>query len=72
YRMELSNGVLIHYPTRREQQADLTLTLTRAQLAGLLTSGSLEGVSASGDRSILATLLSLTDQPDPDFAVVTP
>jgi len=72
YRMELSNGVLIHYPTRREQQADLTLTLTRAQLAGLLTSGSLDGVSASGDRSVLATLLSLTDQPDPDFAVVTP
>jgi alkyl sulfatase BDS1-like metallo-beta-lactamase superfamily hydrolase len=28
YRMELSNGVLIHYPTKHTPAADLTLTLT--------------------------------------------
>ena len=36
YRMELSNGVLIHYPTRRADPADLVVTLTKPQLLGLL------------------------------------
>jgi alkyl sulfatase BDS1-like metallo-beta-lactamase superfamily hydrolase len=31
YRMELSNGVLIHHPTSREDPADLVVTLTRPQ-----------------------------------------
>lgn len=70
--MELSNGVLIHYPTTRAPDADLTLTLTHAQLLGLLASGSLDGITTTGDPSVLKTLLSLTDEPDPNFAVVTP
>ena len=32
--MELSNGVLIHYPTRRDDLADLVVTLTHGQLLG--------------------------------------
>jgi alkyl sulfatase BDS1-like metallo-beta-lactamase superfamily hydrolase len=72
YRMELSNGVLIHYPTKHAQDADLTLTLTHPQLLGLLASGSLQGIDAAGDPGVLKTLLSLTDEPDPSFAVVTP
>lgn len=72
YWMELSNGVLIHHPTGRARQADLTVTLTRRQLLGLLASGSLDGIETSGDSSVLRTLLALTDAPDPDFAVVTP
>jgi hypothetical protein len=36
YRMELSNGVLIHYPTTREQPADLTVRLTKPQLLGIV------------------------------------
>jgi len=72
YLMELSNGVLVHHPTRRAPQADLVLTLTHPQLLGLLGSGSLAGIDAAGDPGVLATLLSLTDQPDPSFAIVTP
>jgi alkyl sulfatase BDS1-like metallo-beta-lactamase superfamily hydrolase len=72
YRMELSNGVLIHYPTKHTQDADLTLTLTRPQFLGLLASGSLQGIDAAGDPGVLKTLLSLADEPDPSFAVVTP
>ena len=70
--MELSNGVLMHHPTRRTPRADLTLTMTRPQLLGRLASGSLDGIETTGDQSVLGTLVSLTDQPDPDFAVVTP
>jgi len=72
YWMELSNGVLIHYPTRRSPKADLTLTLTRPQLLGILASGSLDGAGAQGDPGVLRTLMSLTDEPDPSFPVVTP
>jgi len=72
YFMQLSNGVLIHYPTRRTPQADLTVTLTHPQLLGLLASGSLDGIGTTGDQSVLATLVGLTDEPDPSFPVITP
>jgi alkyl sulfatase BDS1-like metallo-beta-lactamase superfamily hydrolase len=72
YFMELSNGALIHYPTSRSPAADLTISLTRAQLAGLLASGSTQAVQADGDLGVLKTLIDLTDAPDPNFAIVTP
>jgi alkyl sulfatase BDS1-like metallo-beta-lactamase superfamily hydrolase len=72
YLMELSNGVLIHHPTQRARRADLTLTLTQPQLPALLASGSLTGIDATGDPGVLKTLMSLTDEPDPSFAIVTP
>ena len=72
YLMELSNGVLSHHPTKRAPKTDLTVTLARRQLLGLLATGSLDGIDASGDQAVLGTLMSLTDQPDPGFAVVTP
>jgi alkyl sulfatase BDS1-like metallo-beta-lactamase superfamily hydrolase len=72
YLMELSNGALIHRPTQRSPDADLTLTLTHAQLLGLLASGSLQGIETAGDPGVLKTLLSLTDEPEPSFPVVTP
>jgi len=72
YWMELSNGVLIHYPTRRTPEADLTLNLTHPQLLGLLASGSLGGVGTAGDPGVLKTLMSLVDEPEPSFAIVTP
>jgi alkyl sulfatase BDS1-like metallo-beta-lactamase superfamily hydrolase len=70
--MELSNGVLIHHPTRHTQDADLALALTHPQLLGLLASGSLQGIGTDGDPGVLTTLLSLTDEPDPSFPIVTP
>jgi alkyl sulfatase BDS1-like metallo-beta-lactamase superfamily hydrolase len=72
YRMELSNGALIHFPTTKTVHADLTVSLSRPQLLRLLSTGSLDGVAVDGDPGILKTLLSLTDQPDPSFNVVTP
>ncbi len=72
YRMELSNGALIHFPTTAPDEADLTITLTKPQLIGLLLAGQTEGVEMSGDPGVLATLVGLIDTPDPDFAVVTP
>jgi alkyl sulfatase BDS1-like metallo-beta-lactamase superfamily hydrolase len=72
YLMRLSNGALIHHPTRHTPETDLTITLTHAQLAGILASGSLGGVEVSGDPVVLKTLMSLTDAPAPSFPVVTP
>ena len=72
YRMELSNGVLIHYPTTRQEDADLTITLTRPQLLELLAGGKLDGVTTQGDMAVLGRLRELTDAPDPNFAIVTP
>jgi alkyl sulfatase BDS1-like metallo-beta-lactamase superfamily hydrolase len=72
YRMELSNGVLIHHPTKRTDPADLTLTLTRPQLLALLGGAGTDGIGVDGDPKVLATITSLSDQPDPAFAIITP
>jgi alkyl sulfatase BDS1-like metallo-beta-lactamase superfamily hydrolase len=72
YFMELSNGVLIHHPTLRTPDVDLSLSLTQPQLLGLLASQSLDGVQFAGDPVVLKTLIGLTEEPDPEFAIVTP
>ena len=72
YFMEVSNGVLIHHPTLRSPDVDLSLTLTQPQLLGLMASGSLDGIQHAGDPVVLKTLFDLTDEPDPQFAIVTP
>lgn len=72
YRMELSSGALIHYPTSREDPADLVVTLTRSQLLAMLGSAGTDGIQFDGDPKIFAAIIGLTDQPDPAFAIVTP
>ncbi|GAA3560192.1 alkyl/aryl-sulfatase [Streptomyces osmaniensis] len=72
YRMELSNGALIHHPDPKDTRADLTLTLTKPQLLGLLGGRGLDGIEHEGDVGVLTRLLGLLDEPDPDFAIVTP
>jgi alkyl sulfatase BDS1-like metallo-beta-lactamase superfamily hydrolase len=72
YRMELSNGALTHHPTTRTDPADLTVTLTRAQLLAMLGGAGADGVRFDGDPKVFATVTGLTDQPDPTFAIVTP
>ena len=52
--------------------ADLTLTLTKAQLLGLLAGRGLDGIQVSGDPAVLTALLGLLDTPDPAFPIVTP
>jgi alkyl sulfatase BDS1-like metallo-beta-lactamase superfamily hydrolase len=72
YRMELSNGVLIHHPTRREEPADLVVSLTRPQLLALLDGAGHDGIVFEGNPDTLTQVLSFTDQPDPAFHIVTP
>ncbi len=72
YRMELSNGALIHYPTPGRHAADLAVTLTKPQLLQLLATAQPDGIGTSGDPTVLQRLMSLIDNPDPDFAIVTP
>ncbi|MEU6307925.1 alkyl/aryl-sulfatase [Streptomyces chartreusis] len=72
YRMELSNGALIHHPDPKDTRADLTLTLAKPQLLGLLAGRGLDGIEHEGDVGVLTRLLGLLDEPDPDFAIVTP
>lgn len=72
YRMELSNGALIHYPATSNQAADLTVTLTKPQLLQLLATANPDDIDISGDPAILGRLMTLIDNPDPDFAIVTP
>lgn len=72
YRMELSNGALIHYPTTRTDPADLVITLTRPQLLAMLGGAGTDGVQFDGDPKTVTTIAALTDQPDPAFAIVTP
>jgi alkyl sulfatase BDS1-like metallo-beta-lactamase superfamily hydrolase len=72
YRMELSNGALIHHPTSREDLADLVVTLTRPQLLAMLGGAGTDGVQFDGDPKVFATIAGLTDQPDPAFRIVTP
>jgi alkyl sulfatase BDS1-like metallo-beta-lactamase superfamily hydrolase len=73
-RLALSNGALI--PTvnpRTRVQADLTLTLTKAQFLGLLAGGgTLDGIAHTGDPAVLDRLLAVLDRPDPAFPIVTP
>jgi len=72
YRMELSNGALIHYPTTRTEPADLVITLTRPRLLAMLGGAGTDGVQFDGDPKAFTTIASLTDQPDPAFPIVTP
>ncbi|MBE3000147.1 MBL fold metallo-hydrolase [Nocardiopsis sp. HNM0947] len=74
YRTQLSNGAFVHWPTEGESagDADLTFTLTKAQLLQLLANGSADGLEHSGDPGVLGKLLSVLDEPDPNFAIITP
>jgi alkyl sulfatase BDS1-like metallo-beta-lactamase superfamily hydrolase len=72
HRMALSNGALIHWANPAPGGTDLTLTLTKPQLLGMLGGNGLEGIQTQGDPGALHQLLSLLDTPDPGFAIVTP
>lgn len=77
----LSNGALTYRSTEAAPEADgpdpaadltLTLTLTKSQLLAVLAGKGLDDVHVQGDPQVLATLVGLLDNPDPDFAIVTP
>ncbi|MFF4322935.1 alkyl/aryl-sulfatase [Streptomyces sp. NPDC001568] len=77
WHLRLSNGALTYRSAATDANgqapaADLTLTLTRPQLLGVLAGAGLDGVHVQGDPRVFATLAGLLDTPDPDFAIVTP
>ena len=72
YRIELSNGALIHFLTKVKQDSDATITLNRPQLLSFITTGAIDKLKIEGDGSVLGKLLDLLDTPDFDFAIVTP
>ncbi|MET0146284.1 MAG: alkyl sulfatase dimerization domain-containing protein [Ilumatobacteraceae bacterium] len=72
YRTELTNGVLIQDVDPRSGSADLTLSLTKSQLLGLLGGAALDGITTTGDVSVLQTVLGVLDPSRPGFAIVTP
>jgi alkyl sulfatase BDS1-like metallo-beta-lactamase superfamily hydrolase len=72
-RLALSSGALIQTVNpKTEAVADLTLTLTKAQLLGLLAGHGLDGISHTGDPAAITRLMGLLDTPDPAFPIVTP
>jgi alkyl sulfatase BDS1-like metallo-beta-lactamase superfamily hydrolase len=73
YRTTLSNGAFIHSDAGYGGgDPQLTLTLTKPQLLGLLAGGGLDGIEHTGDPGVLPTLLGLLDTVDHQFAIVTP
>ncbi|MGW0006482.1 alkyl/aryl-sulfatase [Nocardia grenadensis] len=76
HRITLSHGALTHRTPTPEAPAvgpaDLTLTLTKRQLLNAVSGKGFEGVTITGDRSLLDTFIGLLDVPDPQFPIVTP
>jgi alkyl sulfatase BDS1-like metallo-beta-lactamase superfamily hydrolase len=72
HRLTLSNGALTdRRVTGPDDSVDLTLTLSKAQLFGLL-GGHPQQLEHTGDLSVLPRLLGVLDEPDPSFAIVVP
>ena len=70
WRLDLHHGVLIHRESTVEG-ADVVLRLPAAGLTSLLA-GKLDGISIEGDQSVIGRLMAVLDEPDPEFAIVTP
>ncbi|RKT86203.1 Alkyl sulfatase BDS1, metallo-beta-lactamase superfamily [Saccharopolyspora antimicrobica] len=72
WHLRLANGVLTHHSDNTpDPAAQLTLSMTRPQLAGLLRQD-LTGIDHRGDLTRLQALVEVLDEPDPDFSIVTP
>jgi alkyl sulfatase BDS1-like metallo-beta-lactamase superfamily hydrolase len=75
HRMTLRHGVLTHRLTgggRVDDEAELTLILTKEHMATLLGGEGFDGIDHRGDLAAIGRLLAVLDRPDPDFAIVTP
>ncbi|MFZ2526535.1 MAG: alkyl sulfatase dimerization domain-containing protein, partial [Rhodococcus sp. (in: high G+C Gram-positive bacteria)] len=80
HRSQLRNGLLVHFDTDGSLPApDATITLARPDLIAVVLGGADPGplvedgtVVADGRDGAFATLVGYLDDPDPDFAIVTP
>ncbi|WP_067855792.1 alkyl/aryl-sulfatase [Nocardia shimofusensis] len=75
-RLTSSNGALTHRTATPEAplrgSADLTLTLDKPKLLGILAGAGIDGVDIDGDPTLLATFTACLDTADPAFPIVTP
>src|ERR1035441_4605423 len=67
YRTTLRNGVLTHRVTDGEEGADLTLTLTKLQMVGMLTGKGFDQIGHEGDLAAIGRLIGVLNTPDRDF-----
>jgi alkyl sulfatase BDS1-like metallo-beta-lactamase superfamily hydrolase len=58
--------------TEGEEGADLTLTLTKLQMVGMLTGNGFDQIGHEGDLGAIGRLIGVLDAPDGDFPIVTP
>ncbi len=72
YRTTLNHGVLIQHVDPTGGAVDLTVTLTKSDLLGLLTGRGLDDLRTEGDTGVVATLLGVLDPPRGSFPIVTP
>jgi len=78
HRATLANGVLTHRlvgtdgPGEGRAPADLTLTLTKAQMFGVLFGGGLDGIDTDGDLGVVGRLLAVVEFGGAPFPIVTP
>jgi alkyl sulfatase BDS1-like metallo-beta-lactamase superfamily hydrolase len=81
HRTELRNGLLVHndVPDDQSGTAEATFTLSKATLLGVVLGGvdleqaiSEGSLAVDGEVSRFAELAAYLDDPDPDFAIVTP
>ncbi|WP_327435506.1 MBL fold metallo-hydrolase [Streptomyces sp. NBC_01201] len=73
WHLRLANGLLTWTTgPRRATGAGLTMTMTRAQLLRVLAGQGTDGITMEGDAGLLTRLLSVLDEPNPAFPVVTP
>jgi alkyl sulfatase BDS1-like metallo-beta-lactamase superfamily hydrolase len=79
HRLRLANGVLTHSTALQPTPPDVTLRMPRMALPTLAMGGALTpetladlGVEVDGDLGAVARLVAALDDPDPDFAIVTP
>ena len=72
WRTTLRNGVFVPEQDPPAADVDLSLTLTKAQLLGLLRAQGLDELEHTGDLAVLARLVAVVDTVDPNFPIVTP
>ncbi|OLF71334.1 alkyl sulfatase [Maricaulis sp. W15] len=77
--IRLSNGVMHHQQAEAVADADASVTLTRAfwlrllqQEVGLMEMIGSDQFAITGDRLALLGFFAMLEQPQPDFAIVTP
>ncbi len=74
HRATLRNGVLTHRRVDGVEldPADLTLTLERPQMLGVLLGTGLDEIATEGDLGVIGRLLGVIELPERNFAIVTP